>query len=632
MLNVLGLIERGWYVFPLSPDSKIPFKDFHWKELSSNDRPQIEKWLGEYPNCNWAIDCGKSGLAVIDEDNKGGKDGAGTLFDLDLAGMVLPPTLVAITPTGGRHHIYRGVVKSTAGKIGEGVDTRGAGGYIVGPGSTINGGAYRIERDVPVDGVPAWVIDKAGVPLDREAREELPAVELDQPGHLLKAIDYLKKATPSVEGDGGDENAFRVICRVRDFGISEMMALDLMLRDEWNERCDPPWGVDELQTKVANAYRYAHNQAGAATAEAAFAGQPVTGSADPFANVEWPTDLADFEAKPPPRKWVVDQWVPLDSTVLFTGAGGTGKSLVGLQMAISCGFNVPWCGEPIGEDVTPLYIACEDSKAELTRRRAEVFTLPEYMALDWQGNRDRVKFWAREGCDNYLALLDRNGNLTPGPFYHVVDEWLRRQGGGKKLLFIDTASDCFAGSENDNVQVSYYIKHLLAGLRVKHNATIIIIHHTAKSSDSQYRGATAWVNACRGAILMRPHDDDQMATAGYMMLERFKANYAKRGETFTVKWDHGAFHRVNNEGEIFDDLEKANLDILQGKIIEAVDSGVAINQHGGSARPLSQEPIKDINGDVMSAELKKRLVTQLIAEGSVEKKTKGSRGNGLYPT
>ncbi|MEE1803582.1 bifunctional DNA primase/polymerase [Streptomyces sp. JV176] len=62
--------------------------------------------------------------------------------------FTLPETVVVLTPSGGRHIWLTGppnvVVPSSAGRLAPGIDVRGAGGYLVGPGSVTARGAYRL--------------------------------------------------------------------------------------------------------------------------------------------------------------------------------------------------------------------------------------------------------------------------------------------------------------------------------------------------------------------------------------------------------------------------------------------------------------------------------------------------------
>ncbi|CAM5379973.1 Bifunctional DNA primase/polymerase OS=Streptomyces tendae OX=1932 GN=GUR47_21545 PE=4 SV=1 [Streptomyces tendae] len=60
--------------------------------------------------------------------------------------FTIPPTVVVLTPSGGRHLWLTGppdhVVPNSAGRLAPGIDIRGAGGYLVGPGSRTHHGTY----------------------------------------------------------------------------------------------------------------------------------------------------------------------------------------------------------------------------------------------------------------------------------------------------------------------------------------------------------------------------------------------------------------------------------------------------------------------------------------------------------
>jgi hypothetical protein len=89
-----------------------------------------------------------SGVDVLDVDVQHG--GMGTLQRLEHEHGKLPPTVEVLTPQGGRHlhlrHVGR-ALKSGAGDLGPGLDTRGAGGYALLPPSVgANGRAYKFMR------------------------------------------------------------------------------------------------------------------------------------------------------------------------------------------------------------------------------------------------------------------------------------------------------------------------------------------------------------------------------------------------------------------------------------------------------------------------------------------------------
>ena len=65
----------------------------------------------------------------------------------------LPETLTFKTPTGGAHLIFHGPLRCCIG-FREGLDVKGNGGYIVGPGSTIGSRSYSIKKEVKIAECP----------------------------------------------------------------------------------------------------------------------------------------------------------------------------------------------------------------------------------------------------------------------------------------------------------------------------------------------------------------------------------------------------------------------------------------------------------------------------------------------
>ena len=110
----------------------------------------------------------------------------------------------------------------------------------------------------------------------RNCRSETPAIEPDQPRNIKAAIHYLKAdASPAVAFRHGNDCTYQTACVVRGrFGLSELTCYDLMI-EHFNPRCDPPWSLKEMETIVANAYRYAHGALGEESAEAEFAKDPI---------------------------------------------------------------------------------------------------------------------------------------------------------------------------------------------------------------------------------------------------------------------------------------------------------------------------------------------------------------------
>ncbi|MFI5805675.1 bifunctional DNA primase/polymerase [Streptomyces sp. NPDC051561] len=99
----------------------------------------------------YGIACGRPPhhLIGIDLDTKHGDDPVAALERLGSEhDFTLPPTVTVLTPSGGRHLWLTGpagtTVPNSASRLAPGIDIRGTGGYLVGPGSLTTHGVYRL--------------------------------------------------------------------------------------------------------------------------------------------------------------------------------------------------------------------------------------------------------------------------------------------------------------------------------------------------------------------------------------------------------------------------------------------------------------------------------------------------------
>jgi hypothetical protein len=279
LANALQLAERGFHVFPTN--GKVPRVKF--KDAATRDIGQIRAWDAQFLGCNWGVYCGRFGnsesLLAIDVDVKDGKPGNASLAALEAKHGKLPATFTQYTPTGGRHLVYsvpKPIKATKVNSLGEGLDTRADGGYVVAAGGVVETGHYTTNGD-PVVPAPAWLIalctEKANV---ESAEAPVDLERIDQEAAKRRAAEYLDSQAPrSLKGQGGDATAYKVACRVRDYGVNEATAVELMLDSKWNAESPPGWSVDKLRVKVHNAYAYASGAAGNAAPEAVFKPVPV---------------------------------------------------------------------------------------------------------------------------------------------------------------------------------------------------------------------------------------------------------------------------------------------------------------------------------------------------------------------
>jgi hypothetical protein len=308
----------GFY-FPIQAGAKFPPLFKNNLNFASDKLDQWHAWARQWPDCNWGLSIAKSGLIVADVDCKPGKNGLASFLRADLEHR-WPETLTARTPSGGLHLYYRqtNAVRFVTGRQdifgpGSHVD---APGYVLIPGCRLEGvGFYSILDYRPIALAPEWLAEYL-VHEERGKVEQSPAVELDTPDLIEWAIHHLTRdAAPCIEGNGGERTMLLLAGVLKDHGISEECAVEL-ITEHFNGGCEPPWNVgdgelaDRLDVKIANAYRYLRQtQPGRATAQADFGDADVVDAAHIEAIAAW---WKEFDGKPRPireRKSVTDGFV-----------------------------------------------------------------------------------------------------------------------------------------------------------------------------------------------------------------------------------------------------------------------------------------------------------------------------------
>lgn len=204
----LAYAAAGIHVFPVrvaitAGGAKKVGPIARWREASTTSADTIRGWWAsgsEWADASIAIDCGRSGLVVVDPDGEDGLTAWGKL----VAEHDLPATWRAATPGGGEHWYYaenprRVVGIDSSGKVAEHVDVRGLGGFVIAPPSTDSRGAYRWLEGAPswpeLPTVPALVADRMN-PRDDQR---------EQPGSAAEP----RSGAPGGDGDPFDDSERR---------------------------------------------------------------------------------------------------------------------------------------------------------------------------------------------------------------------------------------------------------------------------------------------------------------------------------------------------------------------------------------------------------------------------------------
>lgn len=500
----LKMAKRGFNVFPLRPMSKKPAIP-GWPVNATQNIASLELWWGRNPDFN--IGVSTAGLLVLDVDNKNGKNGSASLDALLIEQAAeLPATFTVHTPTGGSHLYYGNAARDVGNsveKLGEGLDVRATGGYVVGPGSVVTAGIYEVKYDRDPPAAPEWMADlarAANVPKTKAEHEiKTPAAPLDQDHGVSRAITYLLNDAPSlVKGAGCDAGTYAVAAKVKDFGVSEIICLQIML-DHWNDvKVSPPWPFDKLRVKVGNVYTYGRNAPGSADPSADFP-DDLPPTTDPFekppippltATLVEPYDPADL----PPRPWLVYGHCLRGFVSVLVADPGGGKTTftLALALAIATGRG-EIAGVKIEERGGVWLYNNEDDEIELKRRLSAFMTKWQ---IPWSALEGRL--FIDSGVERPLCIARRRmkeGNLQRADVDDVI---ATIQKNGISLFVADPFLETHEGDENSNRDINS-VGRLYREIATRGNCSVLVVHHTNKPKGASDEGRAGNMHAARGA-------------------------------------------------------------------------------------------------------------------------------------
>ena len=442
--GALELAKAGWHIFPVQPRGKQPL--VRWRDESTCDLEKVQAWWGQWPDANVGIDCGKSGLVVVDYD-----------------GVEAPDAQTLSVKTGrGVHHYFANdgePVPNSASMIGEKVDVRGEGGYVLAPPSVHPSGAlYEWSNLYDVEPLPEELRSKMVRKVEpRETPVATSSVPSEGWGNkILRSEAAIVRTT----GEGRRnhqlfESALRVLSAAKGGHLDVQLARQELMAAANDAGLDPY----EANRTIDSAW----DRASVRNPPERMGGQdrPHMGTVLPDEPVDgWdPMSLQQLMELPPPR-WLVPQLI-VEGMNWLVGEQKIGKTFLALDAALT-----------LARQERVLYFAGEGVSGLGVRIQAWI----SYHREDPSG---MMVF-------PFVPKLNRPGD--PERFLATVDK-LKPQ-----LVVVDTFARSMAGAdENSAMEVGRFIS-MIDEARERCGTSSLILHHPAKNGLG-YRGSGAIAGA-----------------------------------------------------------------------------------------------------------------------------------------
>jgi RecA-family ATPase len=216
----------------------------------------------------------------------------------------------------------------------------------------------------------------------------------------------------------------------------------------------------------------------------------------------------------------------------LSGAGGSGKTEIILQLIAASSLETEWFGKTVSAGPC-LYFGAEDEASELHRRLQTIVGRYGRQLSDLQG----VRLIPMAGQDAVLAEPERKGTLLATNIFTKLQAETRSL--RPKLVVIDPSADVFGGDEINRSQVRKFVS-MLRGLAIDFDCAVLLLSHPSLSgltSGTGTSGSTAWNNSVRSRLYLEAVDKDPDAR----VLRVVKANYGRVGEAIPMRWDDGLY-------------------------------------------------------------------------------------------
>ena len=304
---------------------------------------------------------------------------------------------------------------------------------------------------------------------------------------------------------------------------------------------DIEFGHGEIQQTIVDGFH------AAATAKPK---AKANGAAAPPGKLQW-LDMLPWDSVPvPERKWAIRDRVPLNQAGLFSGEGGTGKSIIELMKDVAHVAGKDWLGS-MPEQGPAIYLGAEDEADELHRRLAAIAS-PLWRHL--QGTDRRRAACALSARPGRHAVRSRQER--PGRGHRPLPATLTRlPATSSRRTSASTRSRAPSPATRSIVRQVYAFAMHMQALAMAAGGSVTILSHPSLAginTGTGLSGSTAW----HGAFRFRQYLKSAKAEPGEQPdddireLEFKKNQYGPAGGSIVLRYERGLFLPVAGPGNL----------------------------------------------------------------------------------
>lgn len=262
MRCALRTAADGMAVFPLRPHTKVPAIE-RWQQHASTDPDTVRTWWTRSAYNIGIVTGSPTGIVVIDLDAakaRGEPHGRQSLAALarDRGETIPRNTRTVVTPSGGQHLYFHlppeTDLRNTAGHLGRHIDTRASGGYVVGPGSIVDGRRYRLTVNAPPLPIPGWLLKE----LLATPMVSSPLLRPHSSAYVNAVLRGEAERVEQAVLGTRNHTLFRAAARLSSFVAQGLVAEDVVIHLLEHACCrHPDFGRREVARTIASGLRRA---------------------------------------------------------------------------------------------------------------------------------------------------------------------------------------------------------------------------------------------------------------------------------------------------------------------------------------------------------------------------------------